>query len=193
MKASVYLSFITVLLLSSCSTLKESVKIGESGRNTISSVPRVVDTIAETQIFELQMTFKDNEFNGLLLLKKYDKEHYRFILTSPFGMTVFDMELDKRNYVVHYCIQALNNPRALYLLRNDFSILLKPDFFSNIHYKLDSGLRLTALERKGSITKTVMYFNDYKKDWPGTIKIEHPYLKLYITLTTLPDAVATPI
>lgn len=193
MKAFAYLSFILVLTLSSCSTLRDSVKIGESGRNKIENVPHVIDSLPETQIFELQMNFKGDEFSGLLLLKKYNKEHYRFILTSHFGMTVFDMEINKRDYVVHYCIQPLNNRRALYLLRNDFSILLKPDFFSNIHYKLDSNSKLIALERKGSITKVVMYFADYKEIWPNMINIEHPYLKLYITLKILPDAVATPI
>lgn len=193
MKAFVYFSLIFMLTLSACSTLKDSVRIGKSGRNVVGSVPHVIDSIPETQIFELQMNFRDDEFSGLLLLKKYDNEHYRFILTSHFGLTVFDMEINKRDYITHYCIQPLNNQRALYLLRNDFSMLLKPDFFPNIRYKIDASSRLTALERAGSITKTVMYFTGYKDSWPEILSIEHPHLKLYIKLTTLPDASASPI
>lgn len=193
MKAFAYFSIIFLLALSSCSTLNDSVRIGKSGRNVVESVPNVIDTIPETQIFELQMNFRDDEFSGLLLLKKYENEHYRFILTSHFGLTIFDMEINKRDYTTHYCIQPLNNQRTLYLLRNDFSMLLKPDFFPNIRYRIDSSSRLTALERAGSITKTVMYFTDYKETWPSVLSIEHQYLKLYIKLTTLPDASATPI
>ncbi|OFY41060.1 MAG: hypothetical protein A2X18_11900 [Bacteroidetes bacterium GWF2_40_14] len=183
MKAFAYFSLIFLLALSSCSTLK----------NSVGSVPHVIDSIPETQIFELQMNFRDDEFGGLLLLKKYGNDHYRFILTSHFGLTVFDMEINKREYVTHYCIQPLNNKRALYLLRNDFSMLIKPDFFPNIRYKIDSSSRLTSLVRAGSITKTVMYFTDYKDSWPSVLSIGHPHLKLYIKLTTLPDASATPI
>jgi|GEM_PF-1022319 len=193
MKVLTYLSLLSVLILSSCTTIRDSVMIGTLGRNTIEKVPHVIDSLPEIQIFELQMNFKNDEFTGLLLLKKYENEHYRFVLTSHFGMTVFDMELNKSDYVVHYCIQQLNKERALYLLKNDFSMLLKPDFFPNIRYKLDDNTRLIALERKGSITKTVMYFTDYVGNWPNKLKIEHPFLKLYITLTTLPDAIVTPI
>jgi len=193
MKALVFLSLISVLTLSSCSTLRDSVKIGMSGKNTIKQVPHVIDSLQETQIFELQMNYKSDEFSGLLLMKKYGTEHYRIVLTSHFGLTVFDMEINKRDYTVHYCIQPLNNKRALYLLRNDFSMLIKPDFFPNIRYKLDSDMRLIALERKGSITKTVMYFVNYNGKWPDELKLEHPFLKLSIILKTLPDAVAEPI
>jgi len=193
MKALAFLSLISVLIISSCATLKDSVKIGMSGNNSIDHVPHVIDSLADTHIFELQMNYKSDEFSGLLLMKKYGKENYRIVLTSHFGLTVFDMEVNKREYIVHYCIQPLNNKRALYLLRNDFSMLLKPDFFSNIRYKLDSNKRLIALERKGSITKTVMYFINYKGLWPTEIRLEHPFLKLFIILKTLPDAIASPI
>lgn len=188
MRNLILISLFATLILSSCSILKEK-PIYKDGPGM---VPDVVDTLVDTQIFELQMNYKENEFTGLLLLKKLGDEHYRFVLTSHFGLTVFDLEVDKRDYKVHYCLEPLNRKRALYLLRNDFSILLNPVFFNNIKHKIEDN-RLIALERSGSITKTVMSFAAYKGTWPESIKIGHPYLKLYITLTKLPDAIAEPV
>ena len=153
MRVLVFLSLLSFLIFPSCATLSDTVHIGKSGKNTITQVPQVIDTLLQTQIFELQMNYKENEFSGLLLMKKYENDHYRIVLTSPFGLTIFDLEINKRDYTFHYCIQPLNNKRALYLLKNDFSMLLSPDFFSNISYKLDSGSRLIALERRGVLQK----------------------------------------
>ncbi len=188
MRNLILISLFFTLIFSSCSTLRD--KSVHNGDATI--VPDVVDTVADTQIFELQMNYRENEFSGMLLLKKLGDDHYRFVLTSHFGLTVFDLEVDKRSYKVHYCLQPLNRKRALYLLRNDFSILLNPMFFNNIKHQIEE-TRLVALERSGSITKTVMSFTGYKGAWPELIKIEHPYLKLKITLTKLPDAIAEPV
>lgn len=192
-RALTYINILALLILCSCSTLKNTVSVGKGERNSILSVPHVLDHNKEVQIFDLKMNYKEEEFSGLLIMKKYGLEHYRIVLTSYFGMTVFDMELNKQDFLVHYCIQPLNKKRALYLLRNDFAMLIKPNFFKNIKYKLDEHSRLSAFERKGSITKTVMFFCDYSEQWPQKVKIEHPYLNLYITLTSLSDVTTLPI
>lgn len=188
-----YFSIIVLFVLYSCSTLKNAERVGKGANSNVKVVPHVIDTLKDSQIFELQMNFKENEFTGLLIMKKYNTEHYRFVLTSHFGMTIFDMELNKKHYTIHYCIPPLNNKRTLYLLRNDFSMLVNPSFFPNIRCKLDDSLKLVAFERKGSITQTVMYFENYVGNWPQKLKIEHPFLKLYITLTSLPNATTLPI
>lgn len=191
MKNLILISLFGAFIFSSCATLREVPDTAGKYVDT-ATVPLVVDTIPETQIFELQIDFRNDEFSGLLLVRRMGNEHYRFVLTSHFGLTVFDMETSKREFKVHYCIEGLNRKRVLYLLRNDFSMLLNPRFFTNIKYKVEED-RLISLERSGSITKTVMSFSGYHGQWPEILKIEHPYLKLYITLTKLPDDIATPV
>ncbi len=67
MRVLTYLSIITILALSSCSTLKNTVRIGRGGENSLKVVPHVIDTLKDAQIFELQMKYKEDEFSGLLI------------------------------------------------------------------------------------------------------------------------------
>jgi len=168
-----------MVILSSCSTLR---------RGEITDVPQVVDTTGEVQVYDLSMTYKDVDFTGILLMNRSVEGKNRFVLTSPFGMTVFDIETEGNGYKVHYVISAMNHHRSLYLLWSDFSILMKPDFFKNIRYKYNVEGRLDSLERRGSITKTVMSFTNYSGFFPEDIEISHPYLKLNIKLKKLNNA-----
>ncbi|MCK9627306.1 MAG: hypothetical protein M0R37_01785 [Bacteroidales bacterium] len=172
-------SILILFLLSSCSTLKR----GES-----TGVPLVIDTSAGVQIYDLTMTYKDVEFAGLLLLRSGMQERNRFVLTSHFGMTVFDIETSGNGYKTHYVIPAMNRKRVLYLLWSDFSILMRPDFFKNIKYTYGDEGKLKSLVRKGSITKTEMSFIRYVDGFPNVLEINHPFLKLNIKLKKTENA-----
>lgn len=172
-------SILILLILSSCSTL-------ERGEST--GVPLVIDTSAGVQIYDLTMTYKDVEFAGILLMNSGMQEKNRFVLTSHFGMTVFDLETTAKGYRTHYVIPAMNRKRVLYLLWSDFSILMRPDFFKNIKYTYGEGCKLKSLVRSGSITKTEMSFIQYVNGFPNTLEINHPYLKLNIKLKKIENA-----
>ncbi|MEA5005753.1 MAG: hypothetical protein VB022_04990 [Rikenellaceae bacterium] len=170
------ISILLLFLLSSCSTL-------ERGEST--GVPLVIDTSSGVQIYDLTMTYKDMEFAGMLLLNSGNQEKNRFVLTSHFGMTVFDLETTMSGYKTHYVIPAMNRKRVLYLMWSDFSILMRPDFFKNIKYTFREDGKLESLVRSGSITKTEMSFIQYVKGFPNEMEINHPYLKLNIKLKKL--------
>lgn len=172
-------SIFILLLLSSCSTL-------ERGEST--GVPLVIDTSSGVQVYDLTMTYKDVEFAGMLLLNSGVQERNRFVLTSHFGMTVFDLETTAKEYKIHYAIPAMNRKRVLYLLWSDFSILMRPDFFKNIKYSYSDDGKLKSLVRSGSITKTEMSFIEYIDGFPNILEINHPYLKLNIKLKKINNA-----
>jgi hypothetical protein len=171
------ISFVVLILFTSCSTTVRQ------ERNK--AIPLVIDTVGGVQLFDLNLCYKDVDFSGILLLDGGNEDGNRFVLTSHFGMTVFDIETEGNGYRVHYAIPAINHRKVLYLLWSDFSILMKPDYFKNIKYSFDEEGKLVSLTRSGSITKTEIYFKDFLDGYPQDIEINHPYLHLNITLNKI--------
>jgi hypothetical protein len=171
-----------IVSLCSCSVVRQGIVAG---------TPQVVDTAGGVQMYDLQLTYKNVNFGGMLLLKREGNDKNRFVLTSTFGMTVFDIETSGNGYKVNYVIQAINHRKVLYLLWSDFSILMRPDFFTRIHYTYTDQGYLKSLIRSGSVTKAVMNFNNYLQAFPVDIEIDHPYLKLNIKLKKLEDVTGT--
>lgn len=170
------ISLVVLILFTSCSTVRQE-------RNN--AIPVVIDTVGGVQLFDLNLCYKDVDFSGILLLDGGNDIGDRFVLTSHFGMTVFDIETEGNGYRVHYAIPAINHRKVLYLLWSDFSILMKPDYFKNIKYSFDEEGKLVSLTRSGSITKTEIYFKDFLSGYPQEIEINHPYLHLNITLNKI--------
>ena len=170
------ISLVVLILFTSCSTVRQE-------RNN--AIPVVIDTVGGVQLFDLNLCYKDVDFSGILLLEGGNEYGNRFVLTSHFGMTVFDIETEGNGYRVHYAIPAINHRKVLYLLWSDFSILMKPDYFKNIKYSFDEEGKLVSLTRSGSITKTEIYFKDFLSGYPQEIEINHPYLHLNITLNKI--------
>jgi hypothetical protein len=170
------ISLVVLVLLTSCSTVRHE-------KNNV--IPVVIDTFGGVQLYDLNLSYKDVDFSGILLLDGGNDIGDRFVLTSHFGMTVFDIETEGNGYKVHYAIPAINHRKVLYLLWSDFSILMKPDYFKNIKYSFDEEGKLVSLTRSGSITKTEIYFKDFLDGYPQDIEINHPYLHLNITLNKI--------
>jgi len=173
------ISFVVLILFTSCSTTVRQ------ERNK--AIPLVIDTLGGVQLYDLNLCYKEVDFSGILLLDGGNEDGNRFVLTSHFGMTVFDIETEGNGYKVHYAIPAINHRKVLYLLWSDFSILMKPDYFKNIKYAFDEEGKLVSLARSGSITKTEIYFKDFLDGYPQEIEINHPYLHLNITLNKIKD------
>ena len=146
------------------------------------NIPYVYDTIPSTQIFDFTLSHKKTEVSGIVIIKTSEAKSRRVVMTSPFGMTFLDFELDGENIKINYCIEQLNREKVILLLKKDFEIFFKPDYSYITKYLYSSPERLNALEQGNGITKTVMKFDNYKNRWPETILIRHPYLRLSLLL-----------
>lgn len=145
-------------------------------------IPYVYDTIPSTQVFDFTMVHKKTEITGIVIIKTSDAKSRRVVMASPFGMTFLDFELDGINIKINYCIEQLNREKVILLLKKDFEILFKPNHNYITKYLYTSPDRLDALEQGNGITKTLMRFENYKDNWPQTILIKHPYLRLSLLL-----------
>ncbi|MCB0540060.1 MAG: hypothetical protein R2777_09665 [Chitinophagales bacterium] len=61
-----------------------------------------------TYVYESKLTFKKNTFGGLLLAKKMQDNTLQVVLTSKFGMKVFDFTLSADSLHANYAVEALN-------------------------------------------------------------------------------------
>ncbi len=183
MRISRLISIILVVgSLASCSSvLKEGIWL-QNTPFTAGNMPHVYDTIPSIQMFDFTLAFKKSEITGIVIIKTTGAEERRIVMTSPFGMTFLDFELKGKNIKINYCIEQLNREKVILLLKKDFEIIFKPDHSPITKFLYSSPERLDALEQGNGITKTVMWFNDYKGKWPETILIKHPFLRLSLLL-----------
>jgi len=163
--------------------------------------PFVVDT---TLMYDMQIHYKKNDFSGILLIKPVENHSVRMILTSVFGMTIFDFELNETEFKVNRCIKPMQKKRILNLFRKDFRALFSyqlPQVIDAkvyekeqvpVGYKIKTSAgkayysirnnQLKKLEMPAFITSLQIDFQHYKNNLPERILISHPGLKLNMQL-----------
>ena len=104
-------------------------------------------------------------------------------MTSFFGMTFLDFELNGATIKINYCIEQLNREKVILLLKKDFEILFKPDHSPITKYLFESNGNIAALEQGNGITRTLMRFGKYSEGYPEEVLITHPWLKIKLKLT----------
>ena len=158
-----------------------------------------------TQLFNMQVDFRKNHWSGLLLIKSVQPDVYRLVFTTHFGMSIFDLELGKDTFQIHYCMEAFNKKKFIQLLENDFRILLflnlqsdenlsniykhknSPDLeinrTGNIYYLKDTkNETLLAIEAPHFISTLHYDFADYIDLFPSVIRITHSRIGLKMQL-----------
>ena len=163
--------------------------------------PFVVDT---TLMYDMQIHYKKNDFSGILLIKPVENHSVRMILTSVFGMTIFDFELNETEFKINRCIKPMQKKRILNLFRKDFRALFSyqlPQVIdatvyekeqAPVGYKIKTSAgksyysiqnnQLKKLEMPAFITSLKIDFQNYKNNLPERILISHPSLKLNMQL-----------
>lgn len=74
--------------------------------------------------YGMTIDFRDKHFSGLLLIKQSADKSYRIVLSTHFGLSIFDFELTPDTFVVHHCAEPLRKKKLLSLLHSDFTVLL---------------------------------------------------------------------
>ena len=199
-------SLLFLLLFSSCSPgiLKNFRKTDSFSVNRVDFYP-FFPSADTTHLFNMQIDFRKNHFSGLLLIKSVQPDVYAIVFTTHFGMSVFDLEFDKGEFRVNYCIEALNKKNVVRLLENDFRILLflniendqkfsdiyrnknNPDLeinrIDNIYYLKDlKNETLLAIEAPHFYSSLSYAFTDYINRFPSIIRIEHSRIGIKMQL-----------
>ncbi len=120
-----YLLISTIFfLIISCkvTTVKDYVK-SDTITNTIHN-PYFADKIKD-YVYTANIKVYNNEFSGILIVKKLEENEHRMVFTSQFGSTFFDIAFKNDTYKIHTIVKELDRKIILNILLRDFSILVK--------------------------------------------------------------------
>ncbi len=183
MRFSLSISFLVSILfvVSGCSSLKEGVWLISTPYSN-GGIPSVFNHTEDITMYDFVLTRKGDSVEGLVVVKSDGENSKRIVMTSFFGMTFLDFELDGKNIKINYCIEQLNKEKIILLLKKDFEILFKPDHSPLTKYIFSPAGKIEALQQGNGITRTVMNFNRYIDGFPQEIIISHPWLGLKLKL-----------
>ncbi|MCB9017131.1 MAG: hypothetical protein H6544_00795 [Prevotellaceae bacterium] len=203
----IFIPLALALLLSSCTPrlFRDMESVGKVGiaKEDLCPVFAKTDTVIT---FNMQIDYKENNFAGLLVVSGGERERStRLVLTSYFGMTVFDFEIDADSFVVNRCFEQMNRKVVLSLLEKDFRTLLfynvpesikarKCEKGSMVGYKMEAsdgkayylidGLsrQLQKIHRPGAVRSLQIDFVQYEQGFPSVIEMKHPTIGLKMRL-----------
>jgi len=198
-----------ILFFSACTTTYKNLPKTEYPEKDIRVIPFSLPQSEKTIIYKADITFYKNNFGGLLVIKKIEDKNYRIVLTTQFGLKIFDFELNHSKLNVVFCIDQLNKKMIIKTFEEDFNLLLLQQNFDYLFvinntelkqkiWQLNSGKINTFYiqnnesasidiisKRKRNSEKISVGLRSYKNDLPGEIKLEHHNIKLKINLKLL--------
>lgn len=159
-----------------------------------------------THVFNMQISYKNNDVDGFLIVKHNAEGSARAVYTSIPGLTIFDFELSATTFNVHRCIEPMRKKVVLNLFKKDFRTLFLynvPDSFKAKTYQGDNGKlgykiktsggkayvitdtsrkELQKVQLPGCITLLNIDYKDFEDSFPKHISIAHPKIKLKMQL-----------
>jgi hypothetical protein len=157
-------------------------------------------------IYKTNINFYKNDISGLLIIKKTNYNIYRIVLTTQFGLKIFDFELNHGILNVKHCIEYLNKKVIINTFQTDFNLILMQNKADAIYFiehaelnqkiwQFTSGkinqyyIQNTESEKIENISykkrnseKISVGLHNYKDNIPGNITLEHHNIKLKMIL-----------
>ncbi|NLA15073.1 MAG: hypothetical protein GX877_00845 [Bacteroidales bacterium] len=160
-----------------------TVACGTAGKIGWENVPPFLNTEKKILFYDFQMKYKNKQVDGLLLVERNAVNKPRFVLTSHFGVSLFDLEGTEDGYTTHFAIDFPDKKKALDLVWKDLSLLYDPSAGIGYAPIRNSEGKVETLQSGTGIYKTKMKMENYKEGYPKNIKIEHPLLQVSLFLT----------
>lgn len=102
-------------------------------------------------LFNTQIHAFGKDVSGLLFIKLIDKDNYRFVFLTQLGMKIFDAEINKQEFKIHYLISYLDKKSVRKLLENDLKLLIQtPQLLGKKKYFSHKNNSSLMLREKGS-------------------------------------------
>src|SRR4030042_6019263 len=119
------LSSLCFLLLSGCSfsLINNFQRISEAAVNN--NVIPWFQGDTNRFLFYTNIDIYKNHFGGLMVIKPFTENSHRVLFITEVGIKIFDMELFRNgDFILHYCMDALNRKSVIRTLKNDIGLLI---------------------------------------------------------------------
>jgi len=138
-------------------------------------------------VYKAKINAYDNDFGGILIIKKIKEHNHRVVFTTNFGNKIFDFELINNEIKTHFIMKELDRKIIINTLKRDFKTLTQE------HNKIDK-----AFDANDHIVyqcKTNRRFNHYLVDQQSQqlikiINTTHSKEKIIISFYNIKNSIA---
>lgn len=86
-------------------------------------------------VYKANISVYGNEFSGICIIKKIDKNMHRVVFTTEFGNKLLDFEVSENDFKVNAIVEELDRKILTNTLKEDFRLLLREHFNVNARFE----------------------------------------------------------
>lgn len=198
-----FLSSIFIILIG-CTPYPKKMGYDQSTSTSVQITNPYFSDVDHDYVYKASITLFDNQFGGILIIKKIKKNNHRIVFTTEFGNTIFDFSFEDDGFKVNRILKEMDRKLLLNILEKDFRSLIKEhatsiDAYkkgdknlvktknrSNTHFYLFESDTLTQIARiANQKEKVVIKFSKISNNIVDYIHISHSNIKLEIRLMAI--------
>ncbi len=160
--------------------------------------------VSKDYVYKTRISVYDNDFGGLLIIKKVDNKQHRVVFTTEMGNKIFDFSFYTDDFKVNYILDDLNKPLLINILKQDFKVLIKEDISilnayktSNTHiykttinnkehyYFVQDAILNKVVRANNGKEKVRFLFSEISDTIAKHIEIKHNNIQLQINLKSI--------
>lgn len=157
-------------------------------------------------VYKAKIKAFNNNFGGLLIIKKIKKGNHRIVFTTEFGNKIFDFEIKNGKINTHYILKQLDRDIIISKLQRDFETLTKEvNLINQSFLKNDTTIYKSNLKKRANYyfinnntqelqkivhttrtkEKTIFNFQNAENNLAKNILIQHKSLPISIQLSSI--------
>ncbi|MDC9723558.1 MAG: hypothetical protein PSN34_12425 [Urechidicola sp.] len=196
-----YLLISLCLLMVGCSSYPKKNNFEAIETNHLTSLNPYFSNPDLDYIYKAQISIKENNFGGILIIKKINMQEHRVVFTTEIGNKIFDFSYIGNEFKVNSILADMDKKILINLLKKDFKVLIEEnpqiensytangysiiqaDIYKNNHYYFfkENSLEKVVKTKNGK-ENTSFIFSAIDTNIAKNIQILHNKIKLEITL-----------
>jgi hypothetical protein len=101
-------------------------RISSGVKGDVPPLPIALTEGQPSQKYNFQLDFLKHHFSGLLMARRMSAGEIRIVMSTYFGLTLFDVSFVGAEFRVNNCVEPLRRKKMLKLLEADFRRLFLP-------------------------------------------------------------------
>lgn len=199
-----YLLISLCLLMVGCSSYPKKNNLEAIEANHLISLNHYFSNPELDYVYKAQISIKENNFGGILIIKKINKQEHRVVFTTEMGNKIFDFSYIGNEFKVNSILADMDKKILVNLLKKDFKVLIEEnpqiensyitddysiiqaEIYKQHHYYFFKENSLEKIVKtKNGKENTSFIFSNIHTNIAKNIQILHNKIKLKITLTKI--------
>lgn len=199
-----YLLISLCLLMVGCSSYPKKNNFVVDEANRLTSLNPYFSNLELDYVYKAQISIKENNFGGILIIKRINKQEHRVVFTTEMGNKLFDFSYRGDDFKVNSILAEMDKKILVNLLKKDFKVLIEENpkrvnsyttndysiiqadiYEKNNYYFFNENSLKKIVKTKSGKENTRFIFSGIDTSIAKNIQILHSKIKLEITLTKI--------